>query len=105
MPPNPAELLENGRLSELLKDAENDYDFIFLDCPPVNIVVDTQIVGKYADSTLFVVRAGLLDKASLPELNAFYEEHKFKHMSLILNGTDSEHSRYYSYGNYHNYVD
>ncbi len=105
MPPNPAELLENGRLAELIKEAEADFDFIFLDCPPVNIVVDTQIVGKYADSTLFVIRAGLLDKASLPELNSFYEEHKFKHMSLILNGTDSEHSRYYSYGNYHNYVD
>lgn len=105
IPPNPAELLENGRMDDLLKDVEKDFDYVFLDCPPVNIVVDTQIVGKYADSTLFVVRAGLLEKSSLDELNSFYKEHKFNHMSLILNGTDAEHSRYYSYGNYHNYVD
>ena len=105
MPPNPAELLENGRLGDLLKEASSEYDYIFLDCPPVNIVVDTQIVGKYADSTLFVVRAGLLDKQALPELNSFYDEQKFNHMSLILNGTDQEHSRYYSYGNYSSYVD
>lgn len=105
MPPNPAELLEEGRLGTLIEEAKRDYDYIFLDCPPVNIVVDTQIVGRYADSTLFVVRAGLLDKNALSELDSFYNEHKFKHMSLILNGTDSEHSRYYTYGNYHNYID
>jgi capsular exopolysaccharide synthesis family protein len=103
MPPNPAELLENGRLEEIISQAKADYDYIFLDCPPVNVVVDTQIVGKYADSTLFVVRAGLLEKSALAELNEFYKERKFNHMSLILNGTDESHSRYYTYGNYQHY--
>lgn len=102
MPPNPAELLENGRLNTLIEEARPDYDVIFLDCPPVNIVVDTQIVGQYADRTLFVVRAGLLERSALKELNEFYEEKKFKNMSLILNGTEAIHSRYYTYGNYQN---
>ena len=102
MPPNPAELLEESRLPELINEARKDYDIIFLDCPPVNIVVDTQIVGQYADRTLFVVRAGLLEKKALKELNQFYEEKKFKNMSLILNGTEAVHSRYYTYGNYQN---
>lgn len=103
MPPNPAELLENGRLKKLLDDAKGDYDYILLDCPPVNIVVDTQIVGQYADRTLFVVRAGLLERSALPELNEFYEEKKFKNMSLILNGTEAVQSRYYTYGNYQSF--
>lgn len=103
MPPNPAELLENGRLPELLKEAHKEYDYIFLDCPPVNIVVDTQIIGQYADRTLFVVRAGLLERSALKELNEFYEEKKFKNMSLILNGTEAIHSRYYTYGNYQSF--
>lgn len=102
MPPNPAELLENGRLQTLIEQAREDYDYIFLDCPPVNIVVDTQIVGQYADSTLFVVRAGLLEKSAIRELDEFYKEKRFKHISLILNGTDAVHSRYYTYGNYQN---
>ena len=102
MPPNPAELLENGRMATLIEEARPDYDVIFLDCPPVNIVVDTQIVGEYADRTLFVVRAGLLERSALKELNEFYEEKKFKNMSLILNGTEAIHSRYYTYGNYQN---
>lgn len=102
MPPNPAELLENGRLKEIIEEAKDNFDVIFLDCPPVNIVVDTQIVGQYADRTLFVVRAGLLERSALKELNEFYQEKKFKNMSLILNGTEAAHSRYYTYGNYQN---
>lgn len=102
MPPNPAELLEGSRLGTLIEEARKDYDIIFLDCPPVNIVVDTQLVSEYADRTLFVVRAGLLEKPALKELNEFYEEKKFKNMSVILNGTEAVHSRYYTYGNYQN---
>ncbi|MDE5886384.1 MAG: polysaccharide biosynthesis tyrosine autokinase [Muribaculaceae bacterium] len=100
MPPNPAELLENGRLDQLVEQAKKDYDYILLDCPPVNIVVDTNIVGRLADRTLFVVRAGLLERSALKELNELYEEKKFKNMSVILNGTEAIHSRYYTYGNY-----
>lgn len=100
MPPNPAELLENGRLDHLVEEAKKDYDYILLDCPPVNIVVDTNIVGRLADRTLFVVRAGLLERSALKELNELYEDKKFNNMSVILNGTEAIHSRYYTYGNY-----
>ena len=103
MPPNPAELLENGRLKELLEAARSDYDYILVDCPPVNIVVDAQIVAPLADRTLFVVRAGLLEKSALTELNEFYDDQKFKKMSIILNGTAAVHSRYYTYGTYQSY--
>lgn len=105
MPPNPAELLEGNRLKELLDEARKKYDYIFLDCPPVNIVVDTQIVAPCADSTMFVVRAGLLERSAIPELNEFYDEKKFKNIALILNGTDTAHSRYYTYGNYQSFAD
>lgn len=105
IPPNPAELLEGDRLKDLIEEARKEYDYVFLDCPPVNIVVDTQIVAPYADATLFVVRAGLLEKSAVRELNEFYEEKKFNHLSLILNGTDTAHSRYYTYGNYQSFAE
>lgn len=105
MPPNPAELLENDRFKKLIEEARKDFDYILLDCPPVNIVVDAQIVGKHADRTLFVVRAGLLDRSALTELNEFQDEHKFNKMSIILNGTEATRSRYYTYGTYQSYND
>lgn len=103
MPPNPVELLENGRLEQLVAQARNAYDIVILDCPPVNIVVDTQIVAQCADRTLFIVRAGLLEKSALAELNEFYAEKKFNNMSVLLNGTTAAHSRYYTYGTYQSY--
>lgn len=101
IPPNPAELLEMEPLAVLMREAKGEYDYVFLDCPPVDIVVDTQIVSPYADCTVFVIRAGLLDRSALSELGEFYKERKFTDMSVVLNGTDTTHSRYHSYGSYH----
>lgn len=103
LPPNPAELLDRELLAHMIGEARSEYDYILLDCPPVNIVVDTQIVAKNADSTVFIVRAGLLDLQAIPELNELYSERKFPEISVILNGTDMVHSRYYTYGNYQNH--
>lgn len=99
-PPNPAELLENGRLGTLIEEARKDYDIVLIDCPPVNIVVDTQIINQYVSRTLFVVRAGLLEKKALNDLVSLVDEKKLKNITLLLNGTKSEFSSYHTYGNY-----
>ena len=107
IPPNPTELLEEKRLGTLIEQLRTKYDYIFIDCPPVEIVADTAIIEKLADRTLFVVRASLLERSMLPVLETMYEERKLKNMSLILNGTQNSGSRYgykyayhYGYGNY-----
>lgn len=99
-PPNPAELLEGNRFGELIDKVRDDYDIIMVDCPPVNVVVDTQLLNKYADATIFVVRAGLLEKSAIKDLTELYNEKKLKRMSILLNGTEAAHSSYYTYGNY-----
>lgn len=97
-PPNPAELLENGRMETLLNEAKDKYDYIMLDCPPLDVVVDTQILEKYVDHTLFVIRAGLLDRSAIAEIDAMYKNHRFRRMCILLNGTEASHSRYGTYG-------
>lgn len=104
LPPNPAELLENGMFATLIDQVRDQYDYIFIDCPPIDIVADTQIIEKLADRTIFVVRAGLLDRAMLPTLESIYQEKRFKNMSLILNGTEMSGTRYgYQYGYHYGY--
>ena len=99
LPPNPTELLFSKRLEILINDLRQGYDYVFIDCPPVEIVADASIVNKLVDQTLFVVRVGLLERAMLPEIDRFYTEKRYKNMALLLNGTDSASGRYgYKYG-------
>ena len=100
MPPNPAELLADPAFAELMESLRAKYDYIFVDCPPIDIVADTQVVEKIADRTFFVVRAGLLEREMLPVLQKAYEEQRLKSMSVILNGTESAGGSYgrYNYG-------
>ena len=101
IPPNPTELLEDSKLSMLIEALRPEYDYIFIDCPPVDIVADAQIIEKWADRTIFVVRSGLLDRSMLSELENMYTGKRFKNLSMILNGTESTGGRYgYRYG-YH----
>lgn len=108
IPPNPTELLFDKRLEQMLEELRTEYDYIFVDCPPVEIVADTSIINKLVDMTLFIVRVGLLDRSLLPEIENFYTSGKLRNMSLILNGTMLANARYgyrygYAYGN--DYID
>lgn len=105
IPPNPSELLAGERLQPLLADLRTRYDYILIDCPPIELVADTHILAKYADRTIFVIRAGLLERSMLNELQNIYTEQKFKNMAMILNGTEGNGSyRYgYRYGYHYGY--
>lgn len=105
IPPNPTELLEGSKLSMLIETLRPEYDYIFIDCPPVDIVADAQIIEKWADRTIFVVRSGLLDRSMLSELENMYTGKRFKNLSMILNGTESTGGRYgYRYGYHYGYA-
>ncbi|MDD2954468.1 MAG: polysaccharide biosynthesis tyrosine autokinase [Parabacteroides sp.] len=105
IPPNPTELLFSERFATLLEQLRAEYDYIFIDCPPIEIVADASIINKYSDLTLFVIRAGLLDRGMLTEVEKFHTERKYGNMSLILNGTDGGGNRYgYKYGYHYGYA-
>lgn len=105
IPPNPTELLEDSKLSMLIEALRPEYDYIFIDCPPVDIVADAQIIEKWADRTIFVVRSGLLDRSMLSELENMYTGKRFKNLFMILNGTESTGGRYgYRYGYHYGYA-
>ena len=104
--PNPAELLMDERLDEMFKELRNRYDVIITDSVPVGLVADATIANRVADLTLFVVRAGRLDRRQLPDIEAMYQERKLTNMSLLLNGADFHHHGYgygYGYGYGHGY--
>lgn len=113
IPPNPTELLEAPIFKSLLDSLRTEYDYILIDCPPIEVVADAQIIDKEVDRTIFVLRAGLLERSMLPQLEKIYDEKKFKNMVFILNGTRNDQGRYgyshtyrygYGYGYGYGYV-
>lgn len=104
MPPNPTELLLTDKFAALVNELQKSYDYIFFDCPPLEIVPDASIVEKFSDSTIFVARAGLLDKRLIPDIEELYNSKRLKNISLVLNGVQRGGGKYgygkYGYGKY-----
>lgn len=97
--PNPAELLMDERLDVLVDELRRRYDYVITDNVPIGIIADAGIANRIADLTLFVVRAGKLDRRQLPDIEQLYTEKKLRNMALVLNGVNpSRHGYGYGYG-------
>ena len=57
IPPNPAELLDQERMSKLIGELKERFDYVILDAPPITVVTDAAVVGRMADGALLVVRS------------------------------------------------
>ena len=100
VPPNPAELLLSPRLNELVEQLKAKFDYVILDNVPSNMVADAMIVNRVADLTLYVIRAGKMDRRQLPEVERLYTEKKLNNMAVVLNGVSEFHHGYGYYGYY-----
>jgi len=85
IPVNPAELLMSERFGKMLESLKKRYDYVFLDCTPLDIVTDATIVSKLVDLSVFIVREDHTDRRKLRDLEKTYKKGIFKNMHLILN--------------------
>lgn len=101
VPPNPAELLSNGRFEELLGILKKQYDYIVVDTAPTLLVTDTLLISQLADLSLYVTRADHTDKKLLTYSKGLREQGKIKNMAYVINNIDVSKAGYgygYSYG-------
>ena len=87
IPPNPAQLLNNGNFEKLLAEAKKSYDHIIIDTPPCLLVADTLNISYLADLLLFVVRCNhtnldVLDFIKDSHVNGVIKDNSM----IILNG-------------------
>ncbi|HBZ2629278.1 TPA: polysaccharide biosynthesis tyrosine autokinase [Klebsiella pneumoniae] len=102
IPPNPAELLMHQRMGEFLNWANEYYDMVILDTPPILAVTDAAVIGNYAGTTLLVARFELNTTKEMTIAFKRFDQSGINVKGCILNGIVKKASSYYGYG-YHHY--
>jgi capsular exopolysaccharide synthesis family protein len=55
IPPNPTELLSSSRFAQLLEQVRQEFDYVLLDVPPMQLVSDPAILATQGDGVLLVI--------------------------------------------------
>ncbi|HCI5759931.1 TPA: polysaccharide biosynthesis tyrosine autokinase, partial [Klebsiella pneumoniae] len=100
-PPNPAELLMHQRFHELITWANENYELIIIDTPPILAVTDAAIIGNYVGTTLLVA---LFEENSVKDIEMAvrrFEQSGVIVKGCILNGVVKKANSYYGYGYNH----
>lgn len=98
IPPNPTEILMSKKIREVFETLKSQYDYIIVDTAPVSLVTDTLLISKYADATIYVVRANKIDKEMLRIPNELYRDKKLNKLTFVLNDSDVTKGYGYGYG-------
>jgi capsular exopolysaccharide synthesis family protein len=100
IPPNPVELLNSEVMSKFLEIAQEEYDYVVVDSPPIHAVADPIILSTMVDTTILVfniVKTGRFDIIGGAEI---LSETAPKNVALLCNMTNPQHGGYYGYGRY-----
>ena len=94
-PDNPYEVLKSPRLGELLQEARQHYDFIVVDTPPLLLVPDCKVIGRWVDGFLLVVAAHKTQRRLVGEALNLMDSAKL--VGLVFNFDDCALPGYYDY--------
>ena len=100
IPPNPTDLLSNGKYETLVETLKEKYDYIILDTAPLMLVTDSFLISEVADITLYVTRSKYTEKTLIEFANKNIDAGKIKNVAFVLNDVDKD---YFGYGNKYGY--
>ncbi|KAA2239198.1 polysaccharide biosynthesis tyrosine autokinase [Chitinophaga agrisoli] len=98
VPPNPAELMLLNQTSEMFQELRRRFDYVIIDTAPIGLVTDAQLLGRFADVTLFVIRQGHTFKQQLQFTKDLYVYKRMPKMELVVNDVKKASAYGYGYG-------
>ncbi len=82
---NPSEILLNDKMGAFFEEMRRKFDYIIVDTPPAAIVTDAQVIGRYTDLTLYIVRQQITFKKHVDVIEDLKVNKKLKNIYVILN--------------------
>lgn len=100
--PNPAELLSDDSMKELLRYLKGQYDYVLIDTPPISGMIDAAIIAKDCSGAILVIESERVSYKVAQKAKAQLEKSGCRILGAVLNKVDVEKDRYYSkYSDYY----
>jgi len=98
IPPNPSELLNNGRIYQLVEEARKTYDYVIIDTAPTMLVTDTLSIMSLADAVIYMVRANFTELKILRHIRELNKFNMKNNVGIAINAVDEKKGYEYNYG-------
>ena len=96
---NPAEILNTEFLNKTLDHIQKNYDYIFIDTPPVTVVTDAQIMATACQGVILVISSGESKKDMCKRAIELLNKVNANILGVVLNKVRGNFHEYYE--NYH----
>jgi polysaccharide biosynthesis transport protein len=94
---HPAEILGSLGAKALITQWRTEYDYIFIDTPPVLSVTDAAVLAPYCDGVILIARSGITTKKSLRRAVELFRRTHTRIVGTVLNAFDVESVDYHHY--------
>ncbi|MEO5892430.1 MAG: polysaccharide biosynthesis tyrosine autokinase [Ferruginibacter sp.] len=100
-----SELLENGKVQNLITQLDADFDVVIIDAAPIVLITDAYLLSSLCDATLYIVRHQFTPKALVKRIDEGIAINPIKNPAIIFNGVKTRgfFKNNYGYG-YNNYI-
>lgn len=102
-PPNPSELLMSKKFADLMSWANENYDFVIVDTPPILAVTDAAIIGRHAGTSLIVCRFEMNTVREIESSILRFDRSGVAIKGVIINSVIKRASNHYDYSAYGSY--
>ncbi len=100
---NASELILKKNLDQIIKFLKEEFDYVIVDTPPLNLVVDPSIIAKKVDSCFLVASIGKTNINSLKNAKKIIDKSKVKFLGMVCNKVPIEKKSYYGKGYAYSY--
>lgn len=95
--PDPTSLLDSEQFQKFIDKVREDYDYVLIDAPPLGVVIDAVIIGKYCDGAVLVIEQGVIKRKVVQDVIKQLKRGGVRILGAVLNKVDE---RIGAYGNY-----
>lgn len=95
--PDPTSILDSEQFEQFIEKVRDMFDYVIIDTPPLGVVIDAVIIGKYTDGAVIVIEQGVIKRKIVQDVIKQLKRGEVRIFGAVLNKVDE---RIGAYGNY-----